>query len=335
MACFNPLHGYPVPNARTVNGKQAYQILGMSDKLYDRKECILIPCGKCIGCRLSYARQWADRCMLELQYHDSAYFVTLTYNDVHVPKSFYGDPDTGLAQPVLTLCRRDVQLFFKRLRRVKPNDSIRYFGCAEYGPNTFRPHYHVIIFGLHLDDLKLKRQDVDGKVNAWTSDTLQAAWSERPFGNYSPILDSLGDVECSDVTWAACNYTARYIVNKQLGPDGKDFYDAFNIVSPFTFMSRRPGIGRWYFDSHDDIYSSDTISISTPTGGRSIKPPRYYDKLYDIDHPEEMASIKEIRRTMAENAQRYKLSRTSLSVFDLQELEQRRVLEKVPKEFDI
>lgn len=335
MACFNPLHGFPLPNTWTVNGKQAYQIIGLSDPLYDRKECIQIPCGKCIGCRLSYARQWADRCMLELQYHDSAYFVTLTYNDEHVPRSAYGDPETGEAQPVLTLNRRDVQLFLKRLRRACPDDSIRYFGCAEYGPNTFRPHYHLIIFGLHLNDLQLKRQDVDGKVNAWTSATLQAAWSERPFGNYSPILDSLGDVECSDVSWEACNYVARYIVKKQLGPDGRNFYDSFNITPPFTFMSLKPGIGRCYYDDHPEIYEYDTISVSTPRGGRSIKPPRYYDKLFDIDHPDELASIKSIRRLMAENAQKFKLSRTSLSVFDLQEVEERAALRKIPNDFDI
>lgn len=336
MSCFHPLHGFPIPNARTVHGKQAYQIVGMADPLFDREECIAIPCGKCIGCRLAYARQWADRCMLELQYHDSAYFVTLTYNDEHVPRSMYGDPATGEPQPSLTLNRRDVQLFMKRLRAAKPDDKIRYFGCAEYGPNTWRPHYHIILFGLHLDDLQVKRQNVDGQVETWFSPTLQAAWSVRPFGNYSPILESLGDVECTAVTWAACNYTARYIVKKQLGPDGRNFYDAFNLVPPFTFMSLKPGIGRQYFDDNSDkFYKYDSIAVSTPTGGRQIRPPRYYDKLYDIDHPNELAEIKAIRRSMAEFAEQYKLKQTSYSVFELQEVEEQAALSKAPKNFDI
>lgn len=51
----------------------------------------VIPCGKCVGCRMEYSRQWANRCMLELEYHDSAYFVTLTYDDYHVRRSYHED----------------------------------------------------------------------------------------------------------------------------------------------------------------------------------------------------------------------------------------------------
>lgn len=352
MSCYHPLKAWPIPGQRTVNGKQAYRILrlktlsepGFSSlpmgpdidffKKHE-KECISIPCGKCIGCRLSYARQWADRCLLELQYHEHAWFVTLTYNDEHVPRSMYGDPQTGEARPCLTLDRRDVQLFLKRLRKAVEPTKIRYFGCAEYGPTTWRPHYHLIIFGLPLDDLVLKRQDMDGKVSAYTSRTLSAAWSLRPFGNHSDILEPLGDVECSDVTWSACNYVARYIVKKQLGPDGKDFYDSLNIVPPFTFMSTSPGIGRQYFEDHQGLYDFDSVSISTPTGGRSIRPSRYYDKLYDLEQPERLAHIKESRRFMAEQAEKYKLSKTSVNVYDLLSLEERVAEQKLPKDYDI
>ncbi|UPW41644.1 replication initiator protein [Peromfec virus RodF8_32] len=352
MSCFSPLKAWPVPGQKTINGKQAYKILSLKPlrepgyptlpmgpdiAFFEKheKECISIPCGKCIGCRLSYARQWADRCMLELQYHQSAWFVTLTYNDEHVPRCMYGDPDTGEARPCLTLDRRDVQLFLKRLRKAIEPAKIRYFGCAEYGPQTWRPHYHMIIFGLPLDDLVLKRQDMDGKVSAYTSATLSKAWCHRPFGNYSDILEPLGDVECSEVTWAACNYVARYIVKKQLGPDGKDFYERFNLVPPFTFMSRDPGIGRQFFEDHPDLYDFDSISVSTPTGGRNIRPPRYYDKLYDIDHPQELAQIKESRRFIAEQSQQFKLFKTSLNVYDLQALEERLMEANSTMDYDI
>lgn len=352
LSCFHPLKAWPVPGSRTANGKQDYRILklrtfskpgyptqfsGPDIEFYNnhKKECINIPCQKCIGCRLTYARQWADRCLLELQYHKDAWFVTLTYNDEHVPISFYGDPYTGEAHPCLTLDRRDVQLFLKRLRKAIEPTKIRYFGCAEYGPNTWRPHYHLIIFGLPLDDLSLKRQDIDGKVSAYTSQTLSAAWSRRPFGNKSDILDPIGDVECSDVTWSACNYVARYIVKKQLGPDGKDFYARFNLVSPFTFMSTSPGIGRLYFEDHQNLYDHDCISVSTPNGGRSIRPPRYYDRLFDVVQPDRLEKIKEARRFMAEQAEKAKLQKTSLNIYDLQALEERVVNQKLPKDYDI
>ena len=45
----------------------------------------------------------------------------------------------------------DLQRFYKRLRiilqrKYKLASSFTYFGCAEYGPSTKRPHFHVLIF---------------------------------------------------------------------------------------------------------------------------------------------------------------------------------------------
>ena len=83
----------------------------------DVTEFIEIPCGKCSGCRLQRSREWANRCMLELEYHKSSYFVTLTYDDAHVPIHYYSDPETGEALPSMSLVKRDFQLFMKRLRK--------------------------------------------------------------------------------------------------------------------------------------------------------------------------------------------------------------------------
>lgn len=113
--------------------------------------------------------------MLELQYHDSSYFVTLTYDDLHVPKSYYPDPETGEAHTSFTLCKRDFQLWMKRLRKKFSDDKIRFFACGEYGGQTKRPHYHVIVFGLHLNDLvKYKTvQEGDSYYTYYNSDSLQ------------------------------------------------------------------------------------------------------------------------------------------------------------------
>ena len=74
------------------------------------------------------------------------WFCTFTYDDDHVPRSYYPDPETGEAIPSLTLCKRDFQLLMKRIRRRFPDDHIRFFACGEYGSQTFRPHYHAIVF---------------------------------------------------------------------------------------------------------------------------------------------------------------------------------------------
>ena len=63
-----------------------------------------LPCGQCIGCRLEKSRQWAVRCMHEKQMHPFNEFVTLTYDDAHLPEGG-------------ALVKRHLQLFFKRLRK--------------------------------------------------------------------------------------------------------------------------------------------------------------------------------------------------------------------------
>ena len=87
---------------------------------------IELPCGKCIDCRIKYSKAWADRCMLEASYYDSNYFITLTYDDAHLPFSSYDD--NGVIKQAPTLALRDFQLFLKRLR--KQGYKFRYFMCG-------------------------------------------------------------------------------------------------------------------------------------------------------------------------------------------------------------
>lgn len=298
-----------------------------------------VGCGRCMGCRLERSRQWANRCMLELQYHDSAYFVTLTYNEEHVPVSYYSDPETGEAFPSYTLRKRDFQLFMKRLRKRFSNDTIRFFACGEYGPETMRPHYHAILFGLHLDDLQPWSKSSQG-FQYYLSPSLQEVWGERlvptrqscvtplalPGFEYAP----LGHILVSPVSWETCAYTARYVMKKLNGPEAK-FYADFSLEPPFSLMSRKPGIARQWYEDHPDCYDYEYISISTPTGGKKFRPPRYFDKLYDIDEPERMAEIKETRRRMAEAAQQAKLSSTTLSYLQLLEVEENAKADAIKK----
>lgn len=94
------------------------------------------PCGQCRTCRINRKRVWVHRIKLEaLASRGQACFVTLTYDDAHLP------PDGGLVP-------RDVTLWLKRLRQLVLPVRFRYFGCGEYGEQGLRPHYHAILFGL-------------------------------------------------------------------------------------------------------------------------------------------------------------------------------------------
>ncbi len=273
---------------------------------YELPSCVIdeymeVPCNKCVGCQLEYSKQWANRCMLELQYHDVAHFVTLTYDDKHLPSSDYIDVN-GEYQRGYSLVKRDFQLFMKRLRKAFPDDKIRYFACGEYGSQSLRPHYHAIIYGLHLDDLKFYKSTFNGDI-LYTSPRLEEIWGN----GFCPV---------GEVTFESCAYVSRYVMKKRAGRNDK-FWEFHNLEPEFTLMSRKPGIGRQYFDDHkDEIYEYEFINIPTEKGGKKIRPPRYYDRVYAQLDPEGMQKIKNKRRTYAEAAREIKLSKTDLDYED-------------------
>lgn len=101
-----------------------------------------VPCGKCTSCLSNKRRDWFFRLLNEVEVSTSARFVTLTYDDLHLPRD-------GLVN------KRDCQLFLKRLRKyLEPfKVKLRYFLVSEYGERFGRAHYHVIFFNLpDLDD---------------------------------------------------------------------------------------------------------------------------------------------------------------------------------------
>lgn len=319
MSCYHPI--YAVRIGTKPNGKADLKMLGYrpDDRenyiewhghRYPRSDLVPLPCGQCIGCRIDYSRQWANRCLLELSYHDSAWFCTFTYDDDHVPRTYYPDPETGEAIPALTLRKRDFQLLMKRIRKKFEGDKIRFFMSGEYGSETFRPHYHAILFGLHLNDLKPYKtvKEAGQYYTYYNSASLQECW---PYGY----------VVVGEVTWESCAYTARYVMKKLKGKEAV-FYEKHNIQPEFTLMSRKPGIARRYYDEHPGIYEQDKIHISTSKGGKSFRPPRYFDKLFDLDCPEKSAELKALRAKLAQEAQAAKLANTSLNSYELMQVQE-------------
>lgn len=90
-------------------------------------------CGQCLPCRINRRRLWTGRLMLEAHLHEVSAFVTLTYDEDHVPSQ---------------LVPRDMQLFLKKLRKRIAPQKVRFYGVGEYGDISFRPHYHLVVFGL-------------------------------------------------------------------------------------------------------------------------------------------------------------------------------------------
>ena len=308
MPCYHPLEAVILPG-RTAKGKRNIKILSgqHASEVYPSWQRLQLPCGQCIGCRLEYSRQWANRCMLELPYHRESWFLTLTYDDDHVPQTWYVYNDDGEASPALTLAPRDLELFWKRLRKAHSDDHIRYYACGEYGSTTFRPHYHAVVFGLSLDDLRPYKRSPQG-YDYFISDSLAKCWG-------------CGFVVVGAVTWETCAYTARYVMKKAKGLD-KQAYENLNLEPEFVRMSRKPGIGYQYYVDHPDLYDHQYINLATDVGGLKFRPPRYYDKLFDVDHPGEMEQAKAVRRRLAVAAEEAKDTRTTLDRYDRLEIEE-------------
>lgn len=263
----------------TKKGKRKL-VFAPRDALADAQLTVLdveLPCGQCINCRLARAREWSVRIMHEAHMHDSNEFVTLTYDDDHLPKHN-------------NLNYVDVQLFFKRLRR-KYGNGIKHFTCGEYGERFQRPHYHSAIFNISLPDKKpYKKQN---GFQTYTSAVLNDLWGH-------------GFCVIGDLTFESANYIARYVTKKIVGVDAKNHYSFCDIESreelsftpEFARMSNRPAIGFSFFDNYlSDIYPCDYV-ISR---GHRLRPPSYYDrKLEELD-PVLFESLKRKRRLLTKD----------------------------------
>lgn len=279
MSCYHPLKAFQIginpsgkPNYKICSYETKYVVkdkLGNWNPSYTElindlslphiRDFIEIPCGKCIGCLLKRSREWADRCMLEASYHDHNSFITLTYDNDHLPDKRPLTDDDGVVigdSPYFSLCKRDFQLFMKRLREDISPLKIRFFACGEYGSKTLRPHYHAIIFGYDFPDKVPLKKNFRGE-NYFVSEILDRAWSDRDGVK-------IGHTLVTNISWDTCAYVARYCLKKR-NNDMSQFYFDYNVEPEFTLMSRKPGIGRNYYDDNKlDIYGSESIIRSDP-----------------------------------------------------------------------
>lgn len=273
-----------------------YEFDRLSDSDVSKK--YLLPCGKCPSCRLEYAKQWAVRCMQEARLWEENYFLTLTYDDDHVP---FGCDSNGEVR-CLTLKPDDLQRFLKRLRKRYSDDGhvgIRFYACGEYGSRTFRPHYHLIVFNLPVRDKVVHSSNFRGD-KVYRSDLLASIWQQ-------------GHVLLGEVNFDTCSYVARYMQKKQHGDDAAA-QRAIGMVPEFTRMSLRPAIGRAAFDNgYQKMYDLDKVITHKGDSVVTVRPPRYYDKLFEAMHPEQMALVKDARKARAAANKEVMLLQTDLS----------------------
>lgn len=229
---------------------------------------LAVPCGKCIGCLLDKANDWATRAYAESTNWKNNCFITLTYDNDHLPKDFQE-------------MKRDMQKFFKRLRyyehgieywenpRTKKHENpIRYIIAGEKGPKTKRLHMHALIFNWKPKDLKFYKYN-HAKDSLYTSKTLEKIW-----GN--------GFVIIGNVTYQSACYVSRYVMKKA--------YQKTAVADlkerEFIETSRNGGIGLLYWlKNKTKIIQQQGILLKIKDKVKLKMIPKYFKRKWKEETP--------------------------------------------------
>lgn len=198
---------------------------------------ITVPCGRCAFCLATRRSDWVQRLMVEWRSAEQALFVTLTYANPHL--HFFRNSD---GHDVAQLHKRDLQLWFKKVR--KAGHKLRYYAVGEYGSKTYRPHYHVLLFG------------------SVPQDVVRKTWDK-------------GQVHIGRVTYASCGYCTKYVINSKVSEmrNGRE--------PPFQVMSRRPGIGSGYLtEAMKAWHQADQRNYMIVDGQKRHLPRYYKEKIF-------------------------------------------------------
>lgn len=267
MACYKPVQAFRRPDGSVVMVERG-----------DIQASMLLPCGRCVGCRLDYAASWEVRIMHEAKCWEENCFITLTYNPERV------SPDGSLVYS-------DFQWFMKRLRKRYAPRTIRFFVAGEYGGALGRPHFHVALFNFRFSGDRYFWRTTDAGFRVDRSPALESLWK-------------FGHSEIGDLTSESANYIARYVTKKVTGDMAFEHYRVLDTetgeltwkVPEFCQMSRRPGIGaKWFEKFHQDVFPHDRVV----SRGVKKRVPRYYDKLFKKRDPDVLEQLKEDRSSRA------------------------------------
>ena len=213
-----------------------------------------MPCGRCPACLRNRQNEWVFRLNEEMKVSPYSYFFTLTYRDSDLPVELC---DISLHSEIPTLCKRDVQLFLKRLRK-NTCVKFKYHIVGEYGPDTLRPHYHGLIFSQ-------SEFDIDDLLNAWQHQDLIYRVFEPCYGR------------------SAVGYVTKYVCQIPFLPEHLKLLP--RKYKPFTICSK--GLGLTYLECNSSVVQKklsqdeDFVIID----GKKMPMPRYYrNKLFPVSN---------------------------------------------------
>lgn len=237
-----------------------------------------VPCNKCVKCKKKRLNDWAFRLQQQAKISTNVLYITLTYNEQNINNT-------------RTLSKRDLQLFFKRLRKLhhaKSNDKISYFAVGEYGTQFKRPHYHMLIF------------------NCFAPELIQKAW-DKGFDKTEYLRSNAG-----------IKYVLKYITKEKFGGE-------------FQLQSQGLGknyLTENILKYHQTTVENAYITLE---GGIKMSIPRYYkDKIYTYYQKTKVTDYLKARANLTKNIQFNQLSNknptfTELELLKLEQLRKNNV----------
>jgi hypothetical protein len=221
------------------------------------------------------ANSWSVRLSDENRLHDYATFLTLTYNDENLPEN-------------QSLGKRDLQLFLKRLRKALHPTKIRYYACGEYGSHTYRPHYHLIIFGLYCTRPVLYPYPFDSPYSFDKRFSLFAQHSKAVENAWGKGFCHFGSVNSKSIS-----YVVKYVI-KTHSYEYRRNVSLRGLQPDFALMSRRPGLGFGFLEYFEKKLGGNYKRLYS-YGYRSRYKnviPRYYDEKIFGKNSEELKRLK-------------------------------------------
>lgn len=225
---------------------------------------IHVGCGKCIACTSRKASSWSTRLVEHTRYNGVPLFITLTYSDDQLHYTLQDespdDPDAPLTRTP-TLVKQHLARYLKTIKQWQQEyfkkqapilstayeqltqlHRLSYYACGEYGSLDNRPHYHVLLWGLH-PELANELQNIP---QGTTHSTWDKGWTTARIAVPADVP-----------------YTTKYVIKY----DGQEYakhpkkidwpswYSGPKVAAnhsqpyePFHLMSK--GLGRKYAERH-------------------------------------------------------------------------------------
>lgn len=218
-----------------------------------------VPCGTCIHCLTKRQQDWSFRLQQEHKNSKTASFITLTYDAENLPIHEAANPDGELIYQ-FQLDKRDLQLFMKKLRKehdklvqkylqihneIASTKLLRYYAVGEYGTETKRPHYHLLLFNL----------------NPATLLEIKRIWGK-------------GHIDVGHVTPKSITYVTKYVITAR-----NHYYGTRQ--KPFATMSKQPGIGNNYLDDNKEWHTKNKyFHVINQNGAKQALPDYYKQKIF-------------------------------------------------------